>query len=99
MRERYGDFVLYRPPLNKSTAILWAGPFILLAMVGGLILIRIRRREQIPVNNTDSEELQSTQSQANNTEADRLEKERSEVRKLLENTPELMTDKKSDRDA
>ena len=30
MQERYGDFVLYRPPFNSTTAILWLGPFILL---------------------------------------------------------------------
>jgi cytochrome c-type biogenesis protein CcmH len=39
MVERYGDFVLYRPPLRASTALLWAGPFILLALaLGGLAL-------------------------------------------------------------
>jgi cytochrome c-type biogenesis protein CcmH len=31
MVERYGDFVLYRPPLKASTLILWLGPFVLLA--------------------------------------------------------------------
>ena len=32
MVQRYGDFVLYRPPLRATTALLWAGPFILLAL-------------------------------------------------------------------
>lgn len=32
--DRYGDFVLYNPPLKASTSILWIGPFILL--LGGL---------------------------------------------------------------
>lgn len=36
MTERYGDFVLYRPPLKATTVLLWAGPFLLLA-VGVLI--------------------------------------------------------------
>ncbi len=31
MVARYGDFVLYRPPLKPTTALLWAGPFVLLA--------------------------------------------------------------------
>src|SRR5258706_7076450 len=31
MVARYGDFVLYRPPLKASTIALWAGPFVLLA--------------------------------------------------------------------
>lgn len=45
---RYGDFVLYRPPVKATTYLLWFGPFILLA--GGLYLLfrYIRnRREQI----------------------------------------------------
>lgn len=31
MVQRYGDFVLYEPPLNASTALLWFGPLLLLA--------------------------------------------------------------------
>ncbi len=30
MVERYGDFVLYRPPVKVTTWLLWAGPFLLL---------------------------------------------------------------------
>jgi cytochrome c-type biogenesis protein CcmH len=45
MVERYGDFVLYRPPMKASTVMLWVGPFVLL--VGGFIamLIAVRRRK------------------------------------------------------
>jgi cytochrome c-type biogenesis protein CcmH len=32
MVDRYGQFVLYRPPLQASTLVLWAGPFLLLAI-------------------------------------------------------------------
>jgi cytochrome c-type biogenesis protein CcmH len=35
LRARYGDFVLYRPPLSAGTLLLWVGPFALAA--GGLI--------------------------------------------------------------
>jgi len=35
LTERYGDFVLYRPPFKASTALLWLGPFLLL--LGGLV--------------------------------------------------------------
>jgi cytochrome c-type biogenesis protein CcmH len=38
MVARYGDFVLYRPPLKVSTLVLWAGPFALL--LAGLLLLR-----------------------------------------------------------
>ena len=35
LTDRYGDFVLYRPPFKASTALLWFGPFLLL--LGGLL--------------------------------------------------------------
>ncbi len=43
--ERYGDFVLYRPPLKPTTYLLWFGPFLLLA--GGLaaLLYYLKRRQ------------------------------------------------------
>ncbi len=44
MVERYGDFVLYRPPLRSSTVLLWAGPFVLLA-VGIVVFLRVTRRQ------------------------------------------------------
>lgn len=44
MVARYGDFVLYRPPFNVSTALLWIGPFIIFVS-GVLILIVFIRRQ------------------------------------------------------
>lgn len=45
MVHRYGDFVLYRPPVKPTTWLLWAGPFVL--MLGGLVaLIAFLRRRQ-----------------------------------------------------
>jgi len=46
MVSRYGDFVLYRPPVKPSTWLLWAGPFLL--MVAGVIvlLVYLRRRDR-----------------------------------------------------
>jgi len=45
MTERYGDFVLYRPPVKASTWVLWVGPFVLLAAaVAGLFAYLRRRR-------------------------------------------------------
>lgn len=43
MTERYGDFVLYRPPLGWRTALLWWGPFALLLVGGALLWRRLRR--------------------------------------------------------
>lgn len=44
--QRYGDFVLYRPPVKSSTVVLWIGPFVLLALgaVAMLRYVRSRRR-------------------------------------------------------
>ena len=44
MVERYGDFVLYRPPLKTTTVLLWVGPFVLLAIAFGVLAVNIRRR-------------------------------------------------------
>ncbi len=46
MVSRYGDFVLYRPPVKPTTWLLWAGPFLLL--IGGLLglIVFLRRRRQ-----------------------------------------------------
>ena len=43
MVARYGDFVLYKPPLKASTVALWAGPFVLLAAGLFFLLRRLRR--------------------------------------------------------
>lgn len=44
MTERYGDFVLYRPPVSERTLLLWGAPVILL-LIGSLsIFLVIRRR-------------------------------------------------------
>jgi len=47
---RYGDFVLYRPPLKTSTLLLWSGPVILLLMGIGLLIraLRCRRLQIVP---------------------------------------------------
>lgn len=41
---RYGDFVLYRPPVKPSTWLLWAGPFLFLAVGVGALVAFLRRR-------------------------------------------------------
>ncbi len=44
---RYGDFVLYDPPVKGSTWLLWFGPFLLLGggVVAWLAIVRRRRRQ------------------------------------------------------
>jgi cytochrome c-type biogenesis protein CcmH len=43
---RYGDFVLYRPPLKATTLLLWCGPFLLVG-IGAFFLVRFIRRRRI----------------------------------------------------
>jgi cytochrome c-type biogenesis protein CcmH len=47
MTERYGDFVLYRPPLKATTLLLWFGPGLLL--MAGLIALFLRLRKRAAV--------------------------------------------------
>ncbi|HEX6414540.1 MAG TPA: cytochrome c-type biogenesis protein [Burkholderiales bacterium] len=44
MVARYGDFVLYRPPLKATTIALWAGPFVFLVLGAWILLVRLLRR-------------------------------------------------------
>jgi len=48
MTERYGDFVLYKPPFKAKTSLLWLGPglFLLVGVMG--VLLVVRRKKQAP---------------------------------------------------
>ena len=56
LQARYGDFILYRPPLTLRTAALSAGPFVLLALMVWLLLRRIRRTHARATGNLSEEE-------------------------------------------
>jgi len=45
MVQRYGDFVLYRPPFKATTALLWVGPFALVFLGAGVMWLLVRRRK------------------------------------------------------
>ena len=45
VHQRYGDFVLLRPPVTAATILLWATPF--LALAGGIAVIILRRRRAV----------------------------------------------------
>ena len=53
MTDRYGDFVLYRPPVRSTTMLLWFGP--LLLMAGGLFALWrvLRRRSRLAPDQFD----------------------------------------------
>jgi cytochrome c-type biogenesis protein CcmH len=46
MVERYGEFILYKPAFSASNAVLWGGPFVLLALVFVMVIKSLRRRQQ-----------------------------------------------------
>ena len=61
MVDRYGDFVLYRPPVQANTWLLWLGPFILL-IIGGLVLrSSIKKRTALLHDNNSSEDTRKTE--------------------------------------
>ena len=49
--ERYGDFVLYRPPLKKNTWFLWFGPFLFLAIAFFIVFFVIRNQSRNETEN------------------------------------------------
>jgi cytochrome c-type biogenesis protein CcmH len=57
---RYGDFVLFKPPLKTGTVLLWAGPFLLL--IGALVIVvrftlRNRRLMSPELSSADQQKL------------------------------------------
>lgn len=44
---RYGDFVLYEPPVKRYTLLLWFGPFALLLIGVGVLVYQLRKRRRL----------------------------------------------------
>jgi cytochrome c-type biogenesis protein CcmH len=58
LRERYGDFVLYDPPLRAGTVLLWLIPAALLASGIAIVVVMVRRRRgETPIDATDRARL------------------------------------------
>ena len=54
MIARYGNFVTYNPPLTLATSILWVGPFSVIVLGFGLIVLRSRKsKSTAAVSNKD----------------------------------------------
>jgi cytochrome c-type biogenesis protein CcmH len=54
MVDRYGEFVLYRPPVNHTTWLLWGGPALLLALGGAFLAMHWRERRSAFADAPDS---------------------------------------------
>lgn len=61
MVARYGDFVLYKPPVKASTVALWVGPFVLLAVGVVLLWRRIARRRAPEPQLTEAQRSRAAQ--------------------------------------
>jgi cytochrome c-type biogenesis protein CcmH len=66
--DRYGDFVLYKPPWKATTALLWAGPLLLVVTGGAVLALALRRRRR----------------QALEDDAPLTDEERGRLRRILE---------------
>ncbi|WP_241967954.1 cytochrome c-type biogenesis protein CcmH [Pseudidiomarina marina] len=58
MVARYGDFAYYRPPVKVSTVVLWLGPVIVILVGAGVILMRVRARNNAEVELSEQEQAQ-----------------------------------------
>ena len=67
---RYGDFVLYKPPVKSYTVLLWFGPFALLLVGVGVLLFQLRKRRQTVAEVSLSAEAQARATSLLNNEKD-----------------------------
>ncbi|WP_438996372.1 cytochrome c-type biogenesis protein CcmH [Candidatus Puniceispirillum sp.] len=71
IRERYGDFVLFKPPVSSSTWLLWGAPIIALGL--GLIIILMARRKPSPETIISSATSSATSSAPTTTKVSESE--------------------------
>jgi cytochrome c-type biogenesis protein CcmH len=67
---KYGDFVLYEPPMKSYTLLLWFGPFALLLVGGGVLVFQLRKRRQTVPEVTLSAEAQQRAAALLNNDKD-----------------------------
>jgi cytochrome c-type biogenesis protein CcmH len=58
LQTRYGDFILYKPPVKESTWLLWGGPFALFAVGGVIFAFIVFRRKSLKPADADQAALQ-----------------------------------------
>jgi cytochrome c-type biogenesis protein CcmH len=60
LQSRYGDFVLYDPPVRRGTLLLWVAPVLLLAIGIAMVVVLTRRRRGIeePLNDSERARLE-----------------------------------------
>jgi len=68
--ERYGDFVLYDPPLKVSTYPLWFGPLLLAGIAGFVLLRALHKKRQTVESDLSREEKERLKKLLADTEQD-----------------------------
>jgi cytochrome c-type biogenesis protein CcmH len=73
MVQRYGDFVLYRPPVRSSTWLLWFGPFLLLVLGMVILFVKLGKRarkvaDAVQLSEADHERAQALLGEQGNRE-------------------------------
>ena len=67
LTQRYGDFVLYRPPVKSITWLLWFGPFVLLLGAAASLVFFLKRRrrtlDETPLSVAEAARIQSLLNQ------------------------------------
>jgi cytochrome c-type biogenesis protein CcmH len=71
---RYGDFVLYRPPVKPTTVLLWFGPFVLLAVALFSVFrfVRNRKTAAVVIDAAERDRLARLLQEKTGTAEDRL---------------------------
>jgi cytochrome c-type biogenesis protein CcmH len=69
MTDRYGDFVLYNPPLKTKTALLWLGPIAFLLTGFAMIFWFIRRKKQAKTTVLDKDKQEKMRHLLEDTES------------------------------
>lgn len=63
---RYGDFVLFDPPMRRYTLLLWYGPFALLLIGLVVLFVQLRKRKsQVPEPQLSAEEAKRAEALLN----------------------------------
>jgi cytochrome c-type biogenesis protein CcmH len=63
--QRYGDYILFKPPFNPRTVLLWVGPFVILVLAGGVLVLRgMRKGPEPPAPPLSEEEEREIQALA-----------------------------------
>jgi cytochrome c-type biogenesis protein CcmH len=57
LTERYGDFVLYRPPFKPVTYLLWLGPLLFLGIGVGIWYLTLKKRRALKETPVDEKQI------------------------------------------